>query len=111
MLTVDELIELEVIITDEIGKLQDRSESSMDEREAIAPDTSIGRLSRLDAMQIQEIAKEGERRRRERLPRLEYALDLIDLGKYGKCERCQNWIPFARLKEQPESLLCAGCAR
>jgi DnaK suppressor protein len=110
MLTVDELVELEVIISEEIDKLRERSETSEEEREAISPDVSIGRLSRLDAMQIQEIAKEGERRRQERLPRLEYALDLIDDGEYGKCERCQSWIPFERLKVQPESLLCARCA-
>ncbi|MDF1810931.1 MAG: TraR/DksA C4-type zinc finger protein [Verrucomicrobiales bacterium] len=110
MLTVDELIELEVLITEEIEKLRERSEESAEEREAISPDVSIGRLSRLDAMQIQEIAKEGERRRQERLPRLEHALDLIDMGEYGICERCKEWIPFARLKEQPETLLCAGCA-
>ena len=110
MLSVDELIELEVLITEEIEKLEKRSESSADEREAISPDVSIGRLSRLDAMQIQEIAKEGERRRQELLPRLEYALDLIDSGDYGKCERCGNWIAFERLKEQPGTMLCSNCA-
>ena len=110
MLTVDELIELEVLITEEIEKLNERSKESADERETISPDVSIGRLSRLDAMQIQEIAKEGERRRQERLPRLEYALDLIDTGDYGKCERCGEWIAFARLKEQPETPLCSNCA-
>ena len=110
MLSVDELIELEVLITEEIEKLQQRSDESAEEREAVSPDVAVGRLSRLDAMQNIEIAKEGERRRQERLPRLEYALDLIDMGEYGKCERCQNWIPFARLKEQPETLLCASCA-
>lgn len=110
MLTVDELIELEVLITEEIGKLNERSAESAEERDAISPDVSIGRLSRLDAMQIQEIAKEGERRRQERLPRLEYALELIDMGEYGRCERCDRWIPFERLKEQPETLVCASCA-
>ena len=110
MLTVDELIELEVLITEEIEKLKERSKESADERETISPDVSIGRLSRLDAMQIQEIAKEGERRRQERLPRLEYALELIDSGDYGKCERCGEWIIFERLKEQPETMLCSSCA-
>lgn len=110
MLTVDELIELEVLITEEIENLNERSAGSAEERDAISPDVSIGRLSRLDAMQIQEIAKEGERRRQERLPRLEYALELIDMGEYGKCERCDRWIPFERLKEQPETLVCASCA-
>lgn len=110
MLTVDELIELEILINDEIEKLNERSAESAEERDAISPDVSIGRLSRLDAMQIQEIAKEGERRRQERLPRLEYALELIDMGEYGRCERCDRWIPFERLKEQPETLVCASCA-
>ncbi|NNE93227.1 MAG: hypothetical protein HKN23_16410 [Verrucomicrobiales bacterium] len=110
MLTIDQLIELEVLISDEIERLREESAETEEEREAISPDVSIGRLSRLDAMQIQEIAKEGERRREERLPMLEHALDRIDMGEYGTCERCNEPIPFERLREQPETLHCSACA-
>ncbi len=110
MLTVDQIIELEVRITEEIERLQEESESTAVEREAISPDVSIGRLSRLDSMQIQEIAKETQRRRDERIPRLEHALDRIDMDEYGKCERCRQWIAYERLKEQPETPLCGNCA-
>jgi len=110
MLTVDQIIELEVRISDEIENLEAESVSTAVEREAISPDVSIGRLSRLDSMQIQEIAKETQRRRDERLPRLKDALDRIDMDEYGKCNGCRQWIAFARLKEQPEAPFCGSCA-
>ena len=110
MLTIDQLVELEIRITEEITRLKEESDATAVERETISPDVAIGRLSRLDAMQIQEIAKEGERRREERLPRLEIALEKIDTGEYGKCTRCGDWIAYERLAEQPETEHCSGCA-
>lgn len=110
MLTADELIDLEEIVSDEIDRLQEESEASGKEREAISPDVSIGRLSRLDSMQMQEVAKEAERRREERIGLLELALDRLDDGTYGRCERCGEDIEFERLKVTPEAVRCSSCA-
>lgn len=110
MLTADELIDLEEIVSDEIDRLQEESEASEKEREAISPDVSIGRLSRLDSMQMQEVAKEAERRREERIGLLELALDRLDDGTYGRCERCGEDIEFERLKVTPEAVRCSSCA-
>jgi len=110
MITVEQLIELEILIADELERIQDESESSEVEREAISPDVAIGRLSRLDSMQMQEIAKDAERRREDRVALLEMALERIDLGTYGKCDSCQGSIPFERLKITPEANRCGNCA-
>jgi DnaK suppressor protein len=110
MLTVDQLIDLEVRIQEEIDRLSEEMASSEAEREAIAPDNSIGRLSRLDSMQMQEMAKAAQRRREERLISLEAARERMDAGEYGSCERCGEDIPWPRLEAQPEATRCGRCA-
>ncbi len=110
MLTVDQLIDLEVRIQEEIESLQAEMEASEAEREAISPDKGIGRLSRLDAMQMQEVAKDAQRRREERLQMLEAAQERIDEGEYGHCQRCGEAITWARLEARPEAIYCGRCA-
>ncbi|MEM1443899.1 MAG: TraR/DksA C4-type zinc finger protein [Verrucomicrobiota bacterium] len=110
MLSADELIDLEELILAELERIRAESAASEEEREAISPDVSIGRLSRLDLMQMQEVAKEADRRREERIARLEVALDQLDEGTYGRCEVCGDDIDFARLKITPEATRCSRCA-
>lgn len=110
MITVDELIELEILVAEELERVQEDSESSEAEREAISPDVAIGRLSRLDSMQMQEIAKEAERQREDRVVFLEMAQERIDQGTYGICESCKGEIPYERLKITPEASRCGKCA-
>ncbi len=110
MLTGDQLIDLEELIAEELERVRDESESTGKEREAISPDVSIGRLSRLDSMQMQEVAKEAQRRREERIAFLEMALEKIDKGTYGCCEGCGEDIAFERLKTTPEATRCSSCA-
>ncbi|MCP5540490.1 MAG: TraR/DksA family transcriptional regulator [Akkermansiaceae bacterium] len=111
MLSAEQLIDLEIRIGDEIERLQGEMENSTVEREAIAPDVSIGRLSRLDSMQMREVAREAQRRREERLRLLEAARDRLDEGEYGFCERCGGEIGWERLDAQPEAVRCGICAR
>jgi DnaK suppressor protein len=110
MLTIDQLIDLEVRIQDELVRIQDERASSEVEREAVSPDVSIGRLSRLDSMQMQEVAKDAERRREQRVYELEAAQERIDCGEYGQCEACGEWIAYDRLEAQPEAVRCGKCA-
>lgn len=110
MLTGDQLIHLEELIAEELERIRSESEATGEEREAISPDVSIGRLSRLDSMQMQEVAKEAQRRREERVSFLEMALEKIDQGTYGVCEACGEDIAFERLKTTPEATRCSRCA-
>tara|TARA_R110002096_G_scaffold424053_2_gene631698 strand:+ start:589 stop:924 length:336 start_codon:yes stop_codon:yes gene_type:complete len=110
MLTADQLIDLEELIVEELDRIRTESKGSEAEREAISPDVSIGRLSRLDAMQMQEVAKEADRRREDRLAHLEMALEKLDNGTYGRCDGCEKDIEFERLKVAPEATRCSSCA-
>lgn len=110
MLSIEDIIKIEEQASQELGRLQAEIGSSGDEVAAISPDKAIGRLSRLDAMQMQEVAKEAQRRREDRITALQNALDRIDAGRFGQCEICKNWIPLARLEAQPEATRCGDCA-
>jgi DnaK suppressor protein len=110
MLSVDDMIELEILANEELERLEQEEENAGADVAPISPDKAIGRLSRLDSMQIQEMAKDAQRRREKRIQDLKRALDRMDSGVYGTCEKCSEWIPPERLKAQPEALTCGTCA-
>ncbi len=71
---------------------------------------SVGRLSRMDAMQGQAMAIETRRRREIQLRRIELALARIASGDYGTCQSCEADIDPRRLKIDPTASLCIACA-
>lgn len=71
---------------------------------------SVGRLSRMDALQAQAMAKETHRRRAVETRRINLALRRIEEGDFGWCERCGEAIPEARLDIDPTATLCVACA-
>lgn len=73
--------------------------------------TSVGRLSRMDAMQVQAMAQETERRRHIDLQRAQSALERLAAGDYGFCLVCDEEIPRKRLEFDPAVTTCVDCAR
>lgn len=71
---------------------------------------SVGRLSRVDAMQVQAMALAAERRRAAERQRVEAALGRIDEGEWGWCLKCGEEIAEARLAHDPSVTMCVGCA-
>lgn len=71
---------------------------------------SVGRLSRMDAMQGQAMAEAAARRRAAQVARLRRALARMDDGEYGSCVDCGERIPNGRLDVDPTNHLCVGCA-
>src|SRR5690606_27181788 len=72
--------------------------------------TSVGRLSRMDAMQGREMALAAERRRKSELSRIDAALRRIDSGDYGYCVKCGEEIGDKRLALDPAAAACVKCA-
>lgn len=85
-----------------------------DAREAQAPvaldQQSVGRLSRMDALQGQAMAKASGERRKARRARIAAALARMEAGAYGSCAACDEEIPEARLAVDPTFPTCARCA-
>lgn len=72
---------------------------------------SVGRLSRMDAMQQQEMARAEARRRTSDLARIHIALKRMDEDEYGWCAECGEPIAYKRLEIDPAAALCVTCAR
>lgn len=72
--------------------------------------TAVGRLSRMDAMQLQAMAQASHERRLLELARIDAALKRLDDGEYGHCLACDAKIPAKRLELDPASPNCIKCA-
>ena len=72
--------------------------------------TSVGRISRMDAMQGQAMAVAANQRRQIELQKIEMALKRIDAEDYGYCLECDGEIAEPRLKLDPATPLCIDCA-
>ena len=93
------------------AELQALSEVSAEARAAVPLDQqSVGRLSRMDAMQGQAMAQAQERQRANELVRIERALAKIAEGEFGFCEECEEEIAQKRLEADPTVRLCIHCA-
>lgn len=98
-------------LTRERDELLAVSETSAEERRPVALDQqSVGRLSRMDAMQVQAMAQAVEARRKGRLQRIERALKRLDEGDYGRCLGCGEDIPMKRLAFDFTLTHCVDCA-
>ncbi|MBO6718340.1 MAG: TraR/DksA C4-type zinc finger protein [Rhizobiaceae bacterium] len=71
---------------------------------------SVGRVSRIDAIQMQEMARAVEQRREARQGRLRAALARIEDGEYGYCLECGEEIAAGRLDADPTFTHCVRCA-
>ena len=72
--------------------------------------SSVGRLSRMDALQGQAMSKETGRRRQLEMQKIAAALRRLDSGDYGYCLSCDEPIARERLALDPGATLCIECA-
>ncbi|MEA1953158.1 MAG: TraR/DksA C4-type zinc finger protein [Campylobacterota bacterium] len=76
----------------------------------IAPDCSLGRLTRLEAMGEQHVNHTVLDESRVKLTRLNNALLRIDKPMFGICIECEETIGMGRMSIRPESVRCVECA-
>ena len=94
----------------EIEELRALSIGSKDVRAPVELDQqSVGRLSRMDAMQQQSMDLAKEARRGQRLAILAAALKRMDEDEFGYSLRGGEDIPPARLDVVPAATLCVDC--
>jgi len=72
--------------------------------------TTVGRVSRMDALQQQAMAQSAQQRRLIQLQRIESALQRLENGKFGWCVRCGEEISRKRLDVDPTAPLCIAWA-
>lgn len=95
-----------------IAELEGLSELAADSRKPIKLDQqSVGRLSRMDSLQVQAMDQAQEQARRRQIVKINAALARLDSGDYGYCVNCDEPIGKKRLEIDPAAPLCIKCAR
>jgi DnaK suppressor protein len=103
---VDELRRDLLVLREEIDRLLGLT------RDGIRPvdlDEPIGRLTRMDSLQMQSLARASRQGLEVKRRQVLAALDFIAAGDYGLCRRCEEPIGFRRLKVRPETPFCLSC--
>jgi len=92
------------------SELEGLAETSKESTKPVELDqASVGRLSRMGAMQGQQMAQELARRREQQLIKIDGSLRRIANGEYGDCFVCGREIDVRRLFTDPTITRCVGC--
>lgn len=73
------------------------------------PSSTVGRLSRMDAIQVHAMAKMNRSQLQIRLRQYDAALAAFERDNYGICRECKEPISLARLEAVPEAPFCMAC--
>lgn len=110
-MTEAELTRFASLIRARLDDLQQEDARGQDGQAVVQLDQqSVGRLSRMDALQNQAMAKAQQVRRDTQTRRLRAALQRVAEGEYGYCEDCGEDIATRRLELDPAATRCIGCA-
>ena len=111
-LTASQLEELRTALEAERQMLLRRVERAARAGQPVQLDqTSVGRLSRMDALQNQGLAAGAHARAPVQLAQVVDALARLEAGTYGFCHTCSRPIPYERLIVIPEARECRTCSR
>lgn len=106
-----QLEELEKKITTEIITTQKKINQYKDLCKPIAPENSIGRVSRMDAINNKSVTEVALRAMRDKMKQLQSVKNKINDSNFGICQKCKQSIPLQRLMIQPHSKFCVLCAQ
>lgn len=98
-------------INSEIDKTEQLIVTYQEMTRPVAPDASIGRISRMDAINNQSVTEAALRQAEDKLGKLKYMLSKLGSDDFGICLKCKTPIPVGRLLIRPESLYCVNCAK
>jgi len=77
----------------------------------IKPENSLGRVSRMDAINNKSVMEASLRNKISKRNKLKFALTQLDNEGFGNCSNCNKAINPKRLMFMPESTKCIRCAR
>ena len=99
------------IMQTELGSLRKATDQTAADRKPVELDQqSVGRLSRMDAMQQQAMASAQDVRRNARIRALNAAILRLDSDDFGWCDDCGEFIGLKRLELDPTVMRCRDCA-
>lgn len=89
--------------------LQQLENSEADSQPVTLDQQSVGRVSRIDAIQQQQMALANREQNKNLLTAINKSFDRIDNDEYGFCLECGEPIGFKRLEVQPYAEYCLDC--
>ena len=109
-MTAEEKQRIRIKIAGLILQSKDDIEDIERNTQPISPENSIGRVSRMDAINNKSVMEAALRNKKAKLSKLKIALSNIDKENFGICSMCKNPIQQGRLIFMPESTRCIRCA-
>lgn len=73
--------------------------------------TTVGRVSRADAIQEHEMASATQRRRQQEVSKIDAALKRLDADEFGFCVTCGKRVSAGRLELDPTTPFCVAHAK
>ena len=110
-MTTEERTELKETIQTKLVETQLKIIALEEATKPISPENSIGRVSRMDAINNKSVAEAALRIARKQYASLKISLTKIDSVEFGICMHCKKGIQPKRLMFMPESTKCVRCAR
>ena len=98
-------------IEDEIKSTEEKINEYSELCQPIAPENSIGRISRMDAINNKSVVEAALRVAIDKIQQLKGMQNKIKDTDFGICNKCKQEIPFGRLIIQPHSKFCVNCAQ
>ena len=95
----------------EINSTQKKIEEYTELCKPIAPEDSIGRISRMDAINNKSVVEAALRDAKNKMQQLLTMQSKIKEIDFGVCIKCKQEIPLGRLMIRPHSKFCVNCAQ
>jgi len=109
-LSANQLRELAQLLKQKQAELGSQLEHNRESADPVILDQqSVGRVSRMDAIQQQQMSVANREQAASLLKAITSALARIDSHEYGYCLECGEPVGFARLQAQPHAPLCLAC--
>jgi len=97
-------------IVEDIAHINEQITELVAKTQPIEPDCSLGRLTRVEAMNEKAVNDKILDESRITLKRLQSALNRVDRESFGICVECEEDIAIGRMMIRPESVRCIDCA-
>ena len=97
-------------ILEKITQTEEEIARLEEDTKPISPENSLGRVSRMDAINNKSVAEAALRSSKKKLGKLKLALTKIDEPSFGSCDFCKKPIAPMRLMFMPQSSRCVRCA-
>ncbi|MBI5890257.1 MAG: TraR/DksA C4-type zinc finger protein [Nitrosomonadales bacterium] len=105
-----ETVRFRELIAAQLAQVElDLTEAGANAGTVMLDQSSVGRLSRMDAMQQQAMAASQRTALQRRQQQLQAALKRLENGSFGACCQCGEGIALPRLLADPGTPFCADC--